>query len=261
MKKIILSLVCLVTFTYCSLEANNHQIGSKNEIHKIKDLLFKIDHRFKNEYSENVFSLFKNALGVVIEENEKDFQELAQYLTNTLVKVQEIVFKIAEENEQMINDGTLIIPNTNFDKEKLHQLMLIYLGYVNPSHPDFTKHAHILYEYNQKDSILSDIEDDYEFDVADEVADLLDSQKFQNTLELLRDSEDPVYQEVYQEFKWFNCMENLFDEKIYKSDYLESIIDEEIEPNSELENQLFQIMNEMEDKVDLFIKKLENFKP
>lgn len=253
MKKLICSIFCLFSFSLFGVSSDND-----GEVSNKESMLSQIESIYSEHFSEEDFQTFRLGHQYMITKYRVDYEDLCNFITDKMIEAQGVIFKYAEQNKELVENGSLILQDKSLDRDSFfHLVTLLIMGYIQPDHPDCEKYQRILYEYNIKDDILISFLENSSESAIEEVDEILLGQRYIKCMEIFKDSEDAQFQAVYNEFGGFKTLDEMEEHKLFKCKHFDDLSDGVVLPIDPLEKEFVSVLKEIEERIESFSNKME----
>lgn len=191
---ILLTAISTTLFSY-----HKHEIYQNHFDAQVEELLFKIDNCIQNEKTEELAkqSQLVDFAAQALFNPSALVEDLFPFLVDKFIEVQDFAILFAKQNPEMVASGKLSIPKTPLTRARLNNFLTVALKALYSSDEEYVALREKLIEYQIKDDLLWDFEDDYDWDVAEIVQEKLESLRWREIESIIKNAKDPLLAEFY----------------------------------------------------------------
>ena len=248
----------LLTAISCALFSFNKQQHHKNDIElQAEELLFKIDNCYKNEKTRELAHKSKvlDLAALALFNPSELVADLFPFLVDKFIELQDFAISFAEKHPEMVASGKLSIPKTPLTKERINNFLTVSLKALYSSEDDYVALREKVLEYQIKDDLLWDFEDDFEWDASEIVEEMLVYRRWEEIESIVKNAKDPLLSEFYYQelFPYLeSCGNHWVEDNIFEY-YGDYSIDKNLglteAPKNALEQKFKDVIEEVKVKV------------
>lgn len=229
----------------------------------VEELLSKVDQKFedKNERYQSYYQQQKEGLeiGATILFNLGDYlKETVPVFIDKYMQLQDFAFEYAQTNPEIVENGALKLPEKPLEKEFLEKTFVVGMKFLFSDEHDYAALRSLTFEKVIKESILWDVDDDYDFDVVDQAEEAIDKMIEKRVKSIIRYSQDPLLSEfVYPEMeKMKESLEEWIADHFIQYDLnrITSLVLHDLEAQNPIEEKLISIKKDFEEHTQNFAK-------